>query len=96
MEVSVRARGENWMSAAGGVGPGGWRSRPEGPTLPADQIEVPIGSAGWGGVARLHPEPNGDPMTEDRLFLADLLAKAGDGDFLCSVAEDVVVAACAG
>ena len=35
-------------------------------------------------------------MTEDRLFLADLLAKAGDGDFLRSVAEDMVVAACAG
>src|SRR5487761_1783690 len=31
-----------------------------------------------------------DPMTEDRLPLADLLAKAGDGDFLRSVAEAVV------
>ena len=29
-------------------------------------------------------------MTEDRLSLADLLAKAGDGDFLRSVAEAVV------
>jgi hypothetical protein len=29
-------------------------------------------------------------MTEDRLPLAELLAKAGDGDFLCSVAEAVV------
>ena len=29
-------------------------------------------------------------MTEDRLPLADLLAKAGDGDFLRSVAEAVV------
>ena len=28
-------------------------------------------------------------MTEDRLPLADLLAKAGDGDFLRSVAEAV-------
>ncbi len=29
-------------------------------------------------------------MTDDRLPLADLLAKAGDGDFLRSVAEAVV------
>jgi putative transposase len=29
-------------------------------------------------------------MTEERLPLAELLAKAGDGDFLCSVAEAVV------
>ena len=29
-------------------------------------------------------------MTEDRLPLAELLAKAGDGDFLCNVAEAVV------
>ena len=29
-------------------------------------------------------------MTEDRLPLADLLAKAGDGDLLRSVAEAVV------
>ena len=28
---SVRARGGNWMSSAGGVWPGGRRSRPEGP-----------------------------------------------------------------
>jgi hypothetical protein len=27
-----------------------------------------------------------DPMTEERLPLAELLAKAGDGDFLRSVA----------
>ena len=31
-----------------------------------------------------------DPMTDDRLPLAELLAKAGDGDFLRSVAEAVV------
>jgi len=31
-----------------------------------------------------------DPMTEERLPLAELLAKAGDGDFLRSVAEAVV------
>ena len=29
-------------------------------------------------------------MTEDRLPLAELMAKAGDGDFLRSVAEAVV------
>ena len=29
-------------------------------------------------------------MTEDRLSLAELLAKAGDGDFLRNVAEAVV------
>jgi putative transposase len=31
-----------------------------------------------------------NPMTEDRLPLAELLAKAGDGDFLRSVAEAVL------
>ena len=31
-----------------------------------------------------------DSMTEERLPLAELLAKAGDGDFLRSVAEAVV------
>jgi hypothetical protein len=31
-----------------------------------------------------------DPMTDDRLPLPALLAKAGDGDFLRRVAEDVV------
>ncbi len=30
------------------------------------------------------------PMTEDRLRLAELMAKAGDGDFLRSVAESVL------
>ena len=37
-----------------------------------------------------NPKPNEDPMTEDRLPLAELLAKAGDGDSLRSVAEAVV------
>jgi adenine-specific DNA methylase len=55
--VSVRARGGNWMNVAGGVGPGGRRSRPEGPTPPAIRFEVAIGSDGYGGVARLHPNP---------------------------------------
>jgi putative transposase len=54
------------------------------------KAEVAIGSCGYGGVAKLHPEPNEDPMTEERLPLAELLAKAGDGDFLRSVAEAVL------
>jgi putative transposase len=31
-----------------------------------------------------------DPMTEDRLALSELLEKAGDGDFLRTVAEAVL------
>jgi transposase-like protein len=50
---------------------------------------VVIGLAVWGGVATL-PRPTEDPMTEERLPLAELLAKAGDGDFLRSVAEAVL------
>ena len=47
-----------------------------------------IGGLGWScDTPTLTPE---DPMTEDRLPLAELLAKAGDGDFLRSVAEAVV------
>jgi hypothetical protein len=46
LKVSVRARGGIWMSAAGGVGPGGRRSRPEGPPHPQIRFEVAIGSAG--------------------------------------------------
>jgi hypothetical protein len=52
------------------------------------QAEVAIGSAGCGGVARLYPKPD-DSLIEERLPLAELLAKAGKGDFLCS-AEPVV------
>jgi hypothetical protein len=50
---------------------------------------VAIGSNGYGGVASFTRTPE-DPMTDDRLPLAELLAKAGDGDFLRSVAEAVV------
>jgi hypothetical protein len=32
----------------------------------------------------------GDPMTEERLALTELLEKAGDGDFLRTVAEAVL------
>jgi transposase-like protein len=38
----------------------------------------------------LHPEPTEDPMTEERMALAELLQKSGDGDFLRSVAEAVL------
>src|ERR1700733_1764385 len=38
----------------------------------------------------LHPEPSEDPMTEERMALAELLQKSGDGDFLRSVAEAVL------
>src|SRR4051812_14137287 len=35
---SVRTRGGNWMSTAGGVGPGGRGSRPEGPIPCAGEV----------------------------------------------------------
>jgi predicted nucleic acid-binding protein len=44
--ANVRARGGNCLKDAGGVGPGGRRSWPEGPTPPADRVEVAIGSFG--------------------------------------------------
>ena len=44
----------------------------------------------YGGVATLHPEPTEGPMTEERMALAVLLQKSGDGDFLRSVAEAVL------
>ena len=50
----------------------------------------PSARAGQGGVARLPPPTCEEPMTEERLPLADLLAKAGDGNFLRSVAEAVL------
>ena len=39
---------------------------------------------------RCFTQSHEDPMTEERLPLAELLAEAGDGDFLRSVAEAVV------
>ena len=36
---------------------------------------------------RVHPCPTEEPMTKNRLPLADLLTKAGKGDFLCGVAS---------
>jgi len=53
-------------------------------------FEVVTGSCGWGGVATPHAQPSEDPMTDDRLPLAELLAKTGDADFLRSAAEAVV------
>src|SRR3981081_2113260 len=41
-------------------------------------------------VQTLHPELTEDPMTDDRMALAELLQKSGDGDFLRSVAEAVL------
>src|SRR5271155_4406458 len=38
----------------------------------------------------LHPKLTEDPMTDDRMALAELLQKSGDGDFLRSVAEAVL------
>ena len=39
---------------------------------------------------RFTPEPTEDPMTEERMALAELLQKSSDGDFLRSVAEAVL------
>jgi len=47
-----------------------------------------IGGSGWGCETPTLTEE--DPMTGDRPPLAELLAKAGDGDFLRGVAEAVV------
>src|SRR3954454_11365849 len=44
------------------------------------------GRLGWSRDA----SPDGGPMTEDRLPLAELLQKAGEGDFLRAVAEAVL------
>src|ERR1700716_2036952 len=41
-------------------------------------------------VQTLHPELAEDPMTDDRMALAELLQKSGDGDFLRTVAEAVL------
>ena len=38
----------------------------------------------------LHPEPSEDPMTDERMALAELLQKSCDGDFVRSVAEAVL------
>ena len=38
----------------------------------------------------LHPKPTEDPITDQRMALAELLQKSGDGDFLRSVAEAVL------
>jgi hypothetical protein len=50
---------------------------------------VAVRSAWYGGAARPQPEL-GEPDDRDRLPLAELLAKAGDGDFLRGVGEAVL------
>jgi hypothetical protein len=52
--------------------------------LAARGRKVVTGKAGQGGVAALHLEPTEDPMTKERMALAELLQKSGDGDFLRS------------
>jgi hypothetical protein len=44
--------------------------------------EVVIGAVGWGGDAKLHTRPRTIPMTEERMASAELVQKAGEGDFL--------------
>jgi hypothetical protein len=41
-------------------------------------------------VQTLHPKPTENPMTDDRMALAELLQKSDDGDFLRAVAEAVL------
>ena len=48
------------------------------------------GPVGEGGVAILQPDRKEDPMTDDRLPLAELAAKSGDSDFLRTIAESVL------
>ena len=50
------------------------------------QAEVFIGTVGYGRLATLLPKSFEDPMNEDKLPLAKLLAMARDGDFLQSTA----------
>lgn len=52
--------------------------------------QVGTGPVGEGGVARLQPDRKEDPMTDDRLPLAELAAKSGDPDFLRVIAESVL------
>ena len=51
---------------------------------------VVTGIIGQGGVARFTRTLRTTPMTDDRLPLAELLAKSGDEDFLRSLAESVL------
>jgi hypothetical protein len=56
----------------------------------AISISVATGLIG-GGVTTLHtPTEELIPMTDDRLPLAELMAKTGDGDFLRTIAESVL------
>ena len=55
LDVSVRARGGIWMNVAGGVGLEVGVAGRKGQSHPQIRFEVAIGSAGYGGVATLHP-----------------------------------------
>jgi hypothetical protein len=52
----------------------------------AVSLRWPLGETAKVELQRLQPEAREDPMTEERLVLAELLEKAGAGDFLRAVA----------
>ena len=60
----------------------GWGRGP----IPGSAISVATGLIGKVELRSFTPTEE-DPMTDDRLPLAELLEKAGDGDFLRTVAE---------
>ena len=53
-------------------------------------VEVVIGPSAKVELQNFDLKPREDAMTEERLVLAELLEKAGDGDFLRAVAEAVL------
>src|SRR5499426_683150 len=53
-------------------------------------VEVAIGPGGKVELRDFNLNRGEDPMTEERLVLAELLEKAGEGDFLRAVAEAVL------
>jgi len=57
---------------------------------PTVSISVATGLIGKVEFPRFTPTEELIPMTDDRLPLAELMAKAGDGDFLRSIAESVL------
>ena len=69
------------MTVCAGVGP-----RPH----PGSGVSVATGLIGKVEVSSFPTTEELTPMTDDRLPLAELLAKTGDGDFLRVVAENVL------
>lgn len=59
---------------------------------PTHAISISVATGLIGKVEFLSFTPTKEliPMTEDRLPLAELLAKSGDGDFLRTIAESVL------